>query len=264
MKKYLVVGNPINHSLSPEIHNYWFRENDINAHYEKKLISKEEIPKIISQMRENKINGINITVPFKSDFVSYIDELSNEAKQTNSVNTIYNKDGKLVGHNTDIAGFELAIRHCKYNVNKKKILIIGAGGVVPSIIIALKKMGAEKIFLKNRSLEKKEKLKKFYPEIDLIDWEQVVNADMIINATSVGLNNIEKLDLDIKSFGEGKFFYDVIYNPKETKFLTEAKSFGNTIENGKMMFIYQAHQAFSVWHKIFPRIDSKLIKIVEK
>ena len=173
-------------------------------------------------------------------------------------------DGKLIGHNTDIAGFELSIRHCNYDANKKKVLIIGAGGVVPSIIVALKKMNIEKIFVKNRSENNALNLKKKFPEINLIDWNKTIDVDMIINATSIGLKKGEKLDIDLKKFGENKFFYDVIYNPKETNFLLDARKLGNLAENGKMMFIYQAHQAFSVWHKIFPVIDDEVIGIVEK
>ena len=170
----------------------------------------------------------------------------------------------LIGHNTDIAGFELSIRHCKYNANKKKVLIIGAGGVVPSIIVALKRMNVEKIFIKNRTKNNALDLKKKFPEINLIDWNETIDVDMVINATSIGLKKGEKLDIDLKKFGENKFFYDVIYNPKETNFLYEARKMGNLTENGKMMFIYQAHQAFSVWHKIFPVIDDEVIRIVEK
>ena len=135
---------------------------------------------------------------------------------------------------------------------------------MPSIIVALKRIGVEKIFLKNRTVENTKNLKVLYPEINIVNWEDIINVDMIINATSVGLNKGEKLNIDIKKFGENKFFYDVIYNPKETEFLKDAKSFGNIVENGKMMFIYQAHQAFSVWHKILPEIDNEVIKIVEK
>ena len=214
-------------------------------------------------LKNGKLNGINITVPLKSEFISHVDELSNESKETNSINTIYNLNGKLIGHNTDIAGFELAIRHCKYDCSNKKILIIGAGGVVPSIILALKRMKVDKIFLKNRSHNNAKKLKSLYPQISLIDWNKSVEADMIINATSVGLKKGEKLDLNIESFGSNKFFYDVIYNPKETRFLEKARKLGNRTENGKMMFIYQAHQAFSVWHKVFPEIDSDVIKLIE-
>ena len=198
MKKYLVVGDPIEHSLSPDIHNYWLSKNNINAIYEKKLIKKEEIPEIINLLKNGNLNGINITVPYKKDFVQHVDSLSSEAKETNSINTIYCVDGKLIGHNTDIAGFELSIRHCKYNANKKKALIIGAGGVVPSIIVALKKMNIEKIFVKNRSENNALNLKKKISEINLIDWNKTIDVDMIINATSIGLKKGEKLDIDLK------------------------------------------------------------------
>ena len=136
--------------------------------------------------------------------------------------------------------------------------------MVPSIIVALKRMNVEKIFVKNRSENNALNLKKKFPEINIIDWDEIIEADMIINATSIGLKKGEKLDLDLKKFGENKFFYDVIYNPKETNFLLDARKSGNLTENGKMMFIYQAHQAFSVWHKIFPVIDDEVIRIVEK
>ena len=139
MKKYLVIGNPIDHSLSPKLHNYWIKKNKIDAVYEKQLLTKDDLEKIISKLKLGEIDGINVTVPFKNTVISYIDELSEEAKKTQSVNTIYCENNKTIGHNTDIAGFELGLRHFKYNVSGKKVLILGAGGVVPSIIFALKK-----------------------------------------------------------------------------------------------------------------------------
>ena len=125
-------------------------------------------------------------------------------------------------------------------------------------------MKSEKIYVQNRTKSKAENLKKKYPDINLIDWGSKVDVDMIINATSIGLKKDDRLDINLSNFGKDKFFYDVIYNPIQTNFLSDAKKLGNNIENGKMMFIYQAHQAFSVWHKIFPAIDNDLIKLVEK
>ena len=264
MKKFLVIGNPIEHSLSPELHNFWIKKNNIKAIYEKKLIKSENLPEIIEMIKNNNLNGINVTVPFKSEIIKFMDELSEEAKLTKSVNTIYVQKNKVIGHNTDIGGFELAIRHCKFDINKKKIIILGAGGVVNSVIVALKKMGAEQIFLTNRTYKNAEKIKNNYPDINLIEWGKIIEADMVINATSVGLKNNENIGLDIKEFGTNKFFYDVIYNPKMTNFLKEAKKNNNRVENGKMMFIYQAHQAFAVWHKIFPEINEEVINLVEK
>ena len=263
MKKYLVIGNPIEHSLSPKLHNYWIKKNNIKAIYDKKEINNNDIKSIISEIRNKKINGINVTVPFKKLVIPHVDELSPEANETQSVNTIFFQDGKVVGHNTDISGFELGIKYSKYDVNNKEVLILGAGGVVPSIIVALKKMGASKILICNRTKIKAEELKKTFNELEIINWGETPNFDMVINATSIGLKNEDGIKLDYSGMGHNKFFYDVIYNPKETIFLKRAKLFGNRTENGKMMFIYQAHQAFTIWHKLMPDIDDETINLLD-
>tara|TARA_B100000524_G_scaffold314504_1_gene192270 strand:- start:246 stop:1043 length:798 start_codon:yes stop_codon:yes gene_type:complete len=262
MKKYLVIGNPIEHSLSPKLHNYWIKTNNIDAIYEKKKLNDEELESIIFKVKKNEIHGINVTVPFKNKIIPYIDQLSPEAEQTKSVNTIYISNNQIIGHNTDIAGFELSLKKLKYDVSGKKILILGAGGVVPSIIFALNRMNVSKITITNRTKENAEKLKELFKELTLANWGDVSDFDMIINATSVGLNTNEKIDLDLSKVGENKFFYDVIYNPSETNFLKMGKNLGNRTENGKFMFIYQAHQAFTIWHKLMPVINDEVINIV--
>ena len=263
MKKYLVIGNPIKHSLSPKLHNYWLKENNIDAIYDKKKVDENDLKGIVSKVKEEKISGINVTVPFKKAIIPFLDELSPEAKETQSVNTIYFQNGTTIGHNTDIAGFELAIKYAKYDVSNKKIFVLGAGGVAPSIIYSLKKMKASKIILTNRTKEKAENLKSLFKDIEIIDWGKTTNFDMIINATSIGLNNEDGLNFDYSANGPNKFYYDVIYNPKETIFLKKAKLFGNRAENGKMMFIYQAHQAFTIWHNLMPKIDDDVVKLIE-
>ena len=263
MKKYLVIGNPIEHSLSPKIHNYWIKENNINAIYDKKKLSQDELQNIISDVKEEKLNGVNVTVPFKKSVIPFLDELTPESKKTQSVNTIYLKDGKTIGHNTDIAGFELSIKFLKYNVIDKKILILGAGGVVPSIIYSLQKMKVSKILLSNRTIERAESLKNLFKDLEIVEWGVTPNFDMVINATSIGLKNEDGIKLDYDKIGTNKFFYDVIYNPKETIFLNRAKLSGNRTENGKMMFIYQAHQSFTIWHKLMPNINEKIIKLLD-
>ena len=263
MKKYLVIGNPIEHSLSPKLHNYWIKKNNIEAVYDKKQINESDIKFVIDEIKNEKINGINVTVPFKKLVIPFMDELSSEANESQSVNTIYFQSGKVIGHNTDISGFELGIKYSKYDVKTKIVFILGAGGVVSSIIIALKKMGAAKIIISNRTKTKAEDLKKIFNELEIIDWEKTPNFDMIINATSIGLKNEEGINLDYTSVGNNKFFYDLIYNPKETIFLKRAKLFGNKAENGKMMFIYQAHQAFTVWHKLMPDINEETMNLID-
>ena len=264
MKKYLVIGNPIEHSLSPELHNYWLKNNNIEAIYEKKKLSEDDLAKLILQIKEKKIDGVNITIPFKKKIISYIDELTLEAESTQSVNTIYLKNDKLIGHNTDIDGFKMSVEKSKFNLTDKKVLILGAGGVVPSIIFALNKMQASKIFVSNRTKDKAENLKNLFDKLDIIEWGNIPDFDMIINATSLGLKKEDKIDLDFSKTGTDKFFYDVIYNPKETNFLKEGKKLGNKTENGKLMFIYQALLAFNVWHGIKPEINDEVINLLDQ
>jgi len=263
MKKYLVIGNPIEHSLSPKLHNYWIKKNNIDAVYDKKQLNKVDIDNIILEVKSGKIDGINVTVPFKQSVIPFLDELTPLAKEAQSVNTIFKENNKIIGHNTDIGGFELALKYINYDVKDKKIFILGAGGVVPSIILSLKKMGVSRIILSNRTKKKAEDLKKIYQDIEIVDWGEIADFNIIINATSVGLKSDDEIKLDYTDIGPNKLFYDVIYNPKQTNFLSKAKKFGNQIENGKMMFIYQAHQAFTIWHKILPNIDEETIKLLD-
>ena len=124
-------------------------------------------------------------------------------------------------------------------------------------------MEAFKIILSNRTKQKAEDLKKIYSNLEIIDWGQITDFDMIINATSLGLKNNDQIQLDLSKVGTGKLFYDVIYNPIKTNFLLEGEKKGNQTENGKMMFIYQAHQAFTIWHKILPEVDDETIKLLD-
>ena len=225
MKKFLVIGNPIEHSLSPILHNYWIKINEIDAIYEKQKLNENELEKFILQVREKKIDGINVTVPFKKSVIPYLDELSLEAKNTQSVNTIYSKDNKL--------------------------------------IFALNEMKVSKINVSNRTKEKSQDLKKIFKNIEIVEWGEVPNFDMIINATSLGLKEEDKINLNFSSISKNKFFYDVIYNPQETNFLKTGKKLGNKILNGKLMFIYQALSAFNIWHGIKPSVNENIIKLLD-
>jgi len=270
MKKYLVIGNPIGHSLSPKLHNYWFKENNIDAIYEKKQVKENDIEGIISEMRNGKIDGINVTVPFKKSVIPFLDELDNLAKKTQSVNTIYKDKNKIIGTNTDILGFELSLSSTKFlslkiknEVKGKKILVLGAGGVTSSIIFALEQMEASTIMLSNRTKEKAENLKKLFPQLELIKWGDIKNFDIIINTTSLGLKESDKIPINYDQIGSGKLFYDVIYNPRKTNFLLEAEKRGHQIKNGKMMFVYQAQEAFRRW-TITPNVYAGLVPSVNK
>ena len=262
MKKYLVIGNPINHSLSPKLHNYWLKQNNIDAIYDKIKLEEDGIKEIIQDIKKQKIAGCNVTVPFKKKVIPFLDSLSFEAEKTQSVNTIIFEKGNLIGHNTDIVGFDKAIKALNFNMKNKKILILGAGGVVPSIIFALKEMDVLEITISNRTKQKAENLKILFKNLKVIDWGNLSEFDVVINATSLGLNN-EKINLNFSNAGKNKLFYDVIYNPAETNFLKEGRQLGNKTENGQKMFIYQASEAFRLWHGIEPEINFETLNLLK-
>ena len=276
MKKYLVIGNPIDHSLSPKLHNKWFKTTEIEAVYDKKKIEEKDLREIINEVKNEKIDGINVTVPFKKAVIPFLDELTPEARKVQSVNTILKKNNKVVGANTDIYGFEASLAYQNFELKNKKIFILGAGGVVSSLIYVLKKFGVEKITISNRTKKKVEDLKKIYSDLEVIDWGQNIEFDMIINATSLGLGENDKIGLDFsgleyidpiggyknkndkkKKVNSTKLFYDVIYmhGDKKTDFLLSGKNLGHETMDGSLMFLHQAAESFRIWHKTQPRTD---------
>ena len=270
MKKFFVIGNPIEHSLSPTVHQHWFEKNNVKATYEKKLLEAKDLKNIIKDIKNDHVTGINVTVPFKQKIIPLLDELSIVAQSTLSVNTIYKNNNKVIGDNTDVGGFQKSLTD---NISKESIksaLLIGAGGVAPSIVYALKTLGIEQIFITNRTVEKIVNLQeKFGPLLTKIVWEdlskQQLNVDIIINATSLGLNNNHMVDLNFSSINKKKpIFYDVIYNPSETRLLQKAKKHGCHTINGMKMFLYQAQLAFEIWNQIKPAINVDLTNILAK
>ena len=263
MKKYIVIGNPIDHSLSPKLHSFWIKKYNINAEYSKLLLNEKNLKDVVNEVRDNKINGFNVTVPFKKKIIPYLDKLSPIAEEANSVNTVYKLNNKIIGDNTDIEGFSKSLNAINFNPKNKIAFIIGAGGVALSIIVALKKMGVSKIKITNRTTSEPEQLKKKISDLEIVNWGTNSKFDIIINATSLGLKENEKIPINFEKKIKNKIFYDVIYNPKKTNFLIEGEQKGNKIENGIRMFIYQAQLSFKLWHNMTPNVDDDIINFLE-
>ena len=276
MKKYLVIGNPIGHSLSPLIHNYWMKKYKlIGSVYEKKKVEKKDLKNIVDQVRNGEIKGVNVTVPFKKEIVDLLDCLKGDAQLTQSVNTLCKADNEVHGYNTDTEGFKNSLQENYIDCENKNIFILGAGGVTSSILGAFVNT-ANKIYITNRTKEKAKELKKLGDisisllgrkknTIEVVDWgENPEVCNIVINTTSVGLTKEENLDLDFEKYKNNKkvLFYDLIYNPKETNFLRNAKLRGNKTMNGKMMFLWQAKIAFQIWTNISPEIDDEVIRLL--
>ena len=276
MKKYLVIGNPIGHSLSPLVHNFWIKKYRlIDSVYEKKKIEKSELRIIVDKVRNEEINGVNITVPYKKEIIPFLDAVKGDAQLTQSVNTLCKDNNEVHGYNTDTEGFKNSLVDELIDYKDKNVLIIGAGGVSSSILEAFVNT-ANKIYIMNRTKKKADELKKLGDIsitllgrekniIEVMDWGQMPETcDIIINTTSVGLTKDENLNLNFENYKNNKkaLFYDLIYNPKETNFLKEAKLRGNKTMNGKMMFLWQAQIAFQMWTGVTAEIDEELIKLL--
>ena len=267
-KKFGIIGNPIKHSLSPVLHNYWFEKYKIDANYSIIQVEESELGEIVKKIKNKELFGINITLPFKQKIVPHLDILVNDAELTSSVNTLYldNKQGKIVGENTDVFGLQAAYLKEVDRISKKKALVIGAGGVSPSVILSLQKSGVQNISITNRTLEKCIFLKNKFKYLNILEWKDLKyklnNYDIIINATSLGLKDGKDFDFKFKDTKEDLIYIDTIYNPLETKTLIHLKEKNAKVFNGLNMFIYQGQKAFYLWNKINPEIDHKLIELL--
>ena len=266
-KKFGIIGNPIKHSLSPLLHEYWFNKYDIDADYKIIEASDKELPGIIKKIKQEDYSGINVTLPFKQKIINYIDKIVNDAELTGSVNTILLDNNKtVIGENTDVYGLQAAyLKEIEHSSNKTA-LIIGAGGVSPSVILSIRKSGIQNISITNRTNEKCIFLKKKFNFLNIISWQdlksEIGNFDIIINATSLGLKNGDDFNFIFSNTKKEVIYIDTIYNPLETKTFKHLKEEGRRVFNGLSMFIYQGQKSFYLWNKINPEIDDELVELL--
>ena len=267
-KNFLVIGNPIKHSLSPFLHNYWFHKNKINSEYKKLATTKSSIKKILNRIRKREIEGINVTIPFKNSVIKYLDVLKGDALKTYSVNTVYLSKKKLIGDNTDVYGFSSGVLR-KIKTRIKTAGLIGAGGVTSSIILALIQKGVKKIYISNRTFSKlkvfKKKFKKIIYPIKWNDRYKVfADVQILINVTSLGMLGQKDLKFDFSIFDKKINVVDIVYNPENTRFLKDARINGHKTFTGLDMFIYQAQKAFYIWNGKNPKITKDIYNKLRK
>ena len=266
-KTFGIIGNPIKHSLSPVLHNYWFKKYDIDADYLIIEAKDKDLSEIIKKIKNGNYSGINVTLPFKQKIINHIDKLVNDAELTGSVNTVLlDNDKTVIGENTDVYGLQAAYLKEIENSSNKKALVIGAGGVSPSVILSIKKSGLRNISITNRTNEKCIFLKKKFNFLNIIPWEDlkygIKNFDIIINATSLGLKNGNDFNFNFSNTKKDAIYIDTIYNPLETKTFRYLKEEGRRVFNGLDMFIYQGQKSFYLWNKINPEIDDELVELL--
>ena len=266
LKKYFaVIGNPIHHSLSPQIHAAFAKEAGIDIHYEAVLSPLDQFEDTVKTLISRKLTGANVTLPFKKEAYALATTHTDYAKIAEAVNTLEFKEDQIIGHNTDGLGLVRDLKqNLQFDLKGKKILLIGAGGVAEGVVYSILEKKPSQLTLTNRTIEKSNIIQNkmnayaqnFHVNLNVIEIAKLPHQyfDLIINATSASLNDID-LGIDNKVFHEKCLAYDMMYG-KETSFMKQAKSQRSKTSDGLGMLVEQAAEAFFIWHNIKPQTKS--------
>jgi shikimate dehydrogenase len=253
-KTFAVIGDPIDHSLSPTIHNAAYRELEMECTYIAYRVAKGELATGIESLKKIKISGFNVTIPHKIEMIKYLDNLDDNCKKIGAVNTVLNDDGIFRGFNTDMDGFLEPIKRKEIQVKNSRILLLGAGGASRAIVAGFQKEGAGEIVIANRTKENGEKLAEFSKKIGLnsrsiyMEEMNVLDSkfDFIVNASALGLNG-EKNIVPDNLMDEQTTVYDIVYKPIKTNLINIAKKKNSRIIFGYEMLLGQAIRSFEIW-----------------
>ena len=254
-----VVANPIRHSISPFIHNSAFEATETNGVYLAWEVEATDLAETVANIRRYQMYGINLSMPYKEQVIPYLDQLSEEARLIGAVNTVVNREGTLIGYNTDGKGFFKSLP--SFKISGKRMVLLGAGGAAKAILAQaiLDGVSQVSVFVRSASIEKTrpylEKIQNATGfRVDLFALEDVselqariIDSDLLVNATSVGMDGSSQPIPTSIVLPEKLLVADVIYQPFETPFLKWARNQGNQSINGLGMLLYQAAEAFQLW-----------------
>ena len=256
-KTYAVIGDPIDHSLSPALHNAAFLFLGLDCTYIAYRIPKGELKFGIESLKKIGIAGFNVTIPHKVDMMKFLNDMDDECRLVGATNTVVNDNDRLRGYNTDVDGFLDPIKKRKIDCKGTEVLLVGAGGAARAIVAAFSKESIHKITIANRTQQKADDLIRFAQKLglesDYVDLEtagEVANKyKFVVNATSVGLKGAG-CPISTKNINKDTIVYDIVYIPVETPLIQESKNQGATIIYGWEMLLAQAMKSFEIWFKI--------------
>jgi len=262
-KTFAVIGDPIDHSLSPNIHNAAFRELDLDCTYIAYKIPKNELNDGLGALKKIKISGFNVTIPHKIDIMKFLDDVDEDSKLIGASNTVTNQNDVLTGYNTDMQGFLEPIIQREFDIKKSNVLLYGAGGAARAIIVAFARQNAKKVTIVNRTIEKGKELvelaKKLGLIAEVISYEKLSEYnnkyDFIINSTSIGMKG-ENFPITEELIDENSVVYDIVYKPINTDLIKKAKNANSTIIYGYEMLLGQAARSFEIWMDKKPPYDA--------
>ncbi len=273
-KKAAVIGNPVKHSLSPKLHNYWLNKYNIDAEYGMLEVSKEKFFSTVRGLHEDGYVGVNITVPYKEMAFDICDEISDAAKHTGAVNTIsFGDRGRIIGTNTDPYGFlrNLVSSQPEFYFRAGVAVVIGAGGAARAVISALALEKSTDVIIINRTQEKAIKIKNDFEGIGsgriiVADWEDrnniIAEANLLVNTTVLGMQGQDPLDINLDKLPASAMVNDIVYRPLQTDLLKNASDRGNMVVDGLGMLLYQAQLSFKVWFDMEPEVTEELRKYI--
>jgi shikimate dehydrogenase len=262
-----VIGDPIEHTMSPAMHNAAFRELDIDYWYVPFRVKQEELGKAVEGMRALNIRGLNVTIPHKVAIIPYLDKLDPLAERIGAVNTIVNDDGVLTGYNTDATGFLQALLEARVEPKEKNMVILGAGGASRAISFILAERGAKLVILNRRqeldwAEELARRISEIFKEVKALELNKgnlamvLERAEVLVNATSVGMSpNINETPVPARLLRPGLVVFDIIYNPIKTRLLKEAEAAGAQTIGGLDMLVGQGALSFEKWTGLKAPVD---------
>lgn len=251
MEFYGILGGQLKHTISPMIHQKIFSLLNIEGAYKDFKVDSEELIKVPDALKVMNIRGLNVTIPYKEQIMQYLDFISPEAEKIKAVNTILLRDRKLYGYNTDYFGFGKIISKNEVKIKNEIAMVLGTGGAAKAIITYLLDEGIKKIYLVSRTHSDKHSYDE--EKVKYVTYEDIVNIEgnVLINTTPVGMYpNIDTSPVDENVIGNFNTLIDIVYNPKETKFLKIGKELGKKSYGGLLMLIYQAIRAEEIWQDI--------------
>jgi len=271
--KLFVIGKPIKHSRSPTIHNFWIEKYSLNASYNKLEVDEKEIKGLIQQVRDGKIKGLNITIPYKKIMKDFVDEVEESALRSDAINTVYMVEDKIIGANTDGIGFISSLKKdLSFNINSNsKVMCIGAGGAAYGIVSSLIDLSPNIIRIVNRTKSSGKKLikhfEKFIQSKKIFETtspgsDSINDVDLLVNCTSCGMYGKNPLAIDLTSMNKKSLVYDIVYEPALTPFMKLAVDNKLQNTNGFYMLARQAAESFYRWFGIMPE-DSHINEIIK-
>ena len=266
-----VIGWPITHSRSPLIHGYWLKRYGIDGSYTRQPVAPDGLASFISKLGASGYAGCNVTLPHKEAVFALVKRADESTERLGAVNTLYLRDGKTLGTNTDGEGFINSLRQSAPDLSlaNTRAMVLGAGGASLAVVNALLEQGVSDVAVANRTVEKAEQLRRrFGASISPLSWEhaadQLADCSLLVNTTSLGMTGQPELHLDLSRLGADAVVTDIVYTPLRTKLLTDSAGRGNRVVEGLGMLLHQAVRGFSLWFDVTPDVTGELHDLVAR